>query len=385
MPNRAHTILNVDDNEKGRYLVTRQLRHAGFHVVEAATGQEALDKVSTERPDLVLLDVKLPDIHGFEVCRRIRSNPKTASTTVIHLSAHVMDSSDKVRGLEGGADAYLTEPIESSELVATIRSMLRIREAEDRAKKLSQELKAKVQELEQQRAIQERFVSTLSHDLRGPLTAARGVAELLQLQIPANDPKAAKLQRVIKSVDRANDMISNLLDANQLRAGGKLPLDVSECDLNLIVRESVEELEMLHGKRFSLKLPEACQGFWSGQALRRVLDNLLSNALKYGDQEAPIAIAVESDSLFVRLKVCNRGSVIPESELFRLFEAYRRSESARASGSPGWGLGLSLVRGIAIAHGGNVSVESSEEKGTVFTVEVPRDSRPFQERPQPQA
>jgi len=122
-------VLNVDDSEAGRFAVTRMLEHAGFEVWEATTGQEAL-QLAERGPDIILLDVRLPDIDGFEVCRRIKSNPKSASSTVIHLTARSIATSDKVQGLEGGADGYLTEPISSSELIATLRSFVRTRKTE---------------------------------------------------------------------------------------------------------------------------------------------------------------------------------------------------------------------------------------------------------------
>ncbi len=128
-PIEGVTILNVDDDEAGRYAVTQMLRGAGFDVIEAATGGEALDRV-LERPDIVLLDIRLPDIDGFEVCRRIKSDPRTANTTVIHLSASLVAPADKAIGLERGADGYLTEPIGSAELIATVRAFVRIRRAE---------------------------------------------------------------------------------------------------------------------------------------------------------------------------------------------------------------------------------------------------------------
>lgn len=129
-PSPPVAILNVDDHEIGRYAKSRILRQAGFTVHEAATGAEALRLVVQERPALVLLDVQLPDLSGWEVCRRIKSDPALASTLVLHISAAFISSRDKTRGLEGGADAYLTEPVEPEELVATAQALLRLRQTE---------------------------------------------------------------------------------------------------------------------------------------------------------------------------------------------------------------------------------------------------------------
>ncbi|MEH2390601.1 MAG: response regulator [Nostoc sp.] len=127
------TILHVDDNEANRYIVCRILQNAGFTVVEAATGATGLEAVVEHQPALVILDVQLPDISGFEVCRQIKTNPETAFIPVLHLSASFVQSQDKAEGLDSGADAYLAQPVEPIELLATMRSLLRIRQAEEAA------------------------------------------------------------------------------------------------------------------------------------------------------------------------------------------------------------------------------------------------------------
>lgn len=123
------TILNVDDNETSRYMIGTTLRHSGFNVWDAGTGEVALE-LAHNQPDLILLDVNLPDIDGFEVCRRLRTDPQTSSIPILHLSATRLDTNSAVQGLEGGADGYLTHPIDSTVLVATINALLRAKRAE---------------------------------------------------------------------------------------------------------------------------------------------------------------------------------------------------------------------------------------------------------------
>ncbi|ARV60940.1 hybrid sensor histidine kinase/response regulator [Nostocales cyanobacterium HT-58-2] len=127
------TVLHIDDNETNRYIVARVLRSAGFRVVEATTGEAGLQAIAQAKPDLVILDVRLPDINGFEVCHRIKSNSATATLPVLHLSAHFVESRDKAQGLNGGADGYLAQPVEPIELIATVKALLRIRDAEESA------------------------------------------------------------------------------------------------------------------------------------------------------------------------------------------------------------------------------------------------------------
>lgn len=133
------TILHVDDNETNRYTVNRMLKQAGFNVIEAATGEAGLEQVDQVKPDLIILDVKLPDMDGFEVCRRIKANPVTAFIPVLHLSASFVESRYKAQGLDSGADAYLAQPVEPIELIATVNSLLRIRKAEESALALARE------------------------------------------------------------------------------------------------------------------------------------------------------------------------------------------------------------------------------------------------------
>ncbi|MFN6572236.1 response regulator [Dendronalium sp. ChiSLP03b] len=139
MPEPLLTILHIDDNAANRYVVGRILRNAGFVVVEAASGEEGLKAFAEHHLDLVILDVKLPGLDGFEVCHRIKSNPETAFIPVLHLSASFVKSEDKAQGLDSGADAYLVQPVEPIELIATVRSLVRIRQAEESALKSARE------------------------------------------------------------------------------------------------------------------------------------------------------------------------------------------------------------------------------------------------------
>lgn len=133
------TILHVDDNDANRYTINRMLRQNGFNVIEAATGEAGLELVTQAKPDLIILDVQLPDINGFEVCRRIKSNPVSAFIPVLHLSASFVESRDKAQGLNSGADSYLAQPVEPIELIATVNALLRIRRAEESAMALARE------------------------------------------------------------------------------------------------------------------------------------------------------------------------------------------------------------------------------------------------------
>ncbi|UUX94753.1 response regulator [Aquabacterium sp. J223] len=176
-------ILVVDDNLASRYATARQLRAAGFHTVEASTGREALAKAG-DGIALVVLDIQLPDIDGFECCRLLREQPATVNVPVVHLSAAYTEVHDRVRGLQGGADAYLTRPVEPTVLLATVQTLLRARAAEQalhdaQADLLRREQAARA-EAERVSRFRDELLAVLSHELRTPLNAILSWTTVLQ-------------------------------------------------------------------------------------------------------------------------------------------------------------------------------------------------------------
>jgi signal transduction histidine kinase len=146
--NDALTILSVDDNEATRYSVARYLRDGGYRVIEAGSGKQALE-LAKQNPALITLDINLPDVNGYEICRRLKQNPETHDIPVLHISSSYVETKDRVRGLEGGADAYLAEPIDRTELLATVKALLRMRKAQTEARKQAAEAEQARQQLKQ--------------------------------------------------------------------------------------------------------------------------------------------------------------------------------------------------------------------------------------------
>ncbi|HET9450653.1 MAG TPA: ATP-binding protein [Aggregicoccus sp.] len=230
--------------------------------------------------------------------------------------------------------------------------------------------------LEEERELRERFVATLSHDLRTPLTAAKLNAQMLARK--GSDPLVLYrlAARITENLDRADVMIRDMLDANRIRAGELLPIEVSECELEALARETLEELSLVHGDRFVLSATEPIHGHWSSSGIRRIIENLCNNAVKYGAREHPVTVSLaQRGPDEVEVSVHNWGTPLAPGELKQLFKEYRRADSAQAGPHKGWGLGLTIVEGLARAHRGTVRVESAAETGTTFTVTVARDAR----------
>ncbi|RKH16172.1 histidine kinase [Corallococcus praedator] len=244
--------------------------------------------------------------------------------------------------------------------------------------KLYADLKEKLEELEAERHLRERFVSVLAHDLRGPLAAAKMSAQML-MRFPEKLSERRDLaMKIDRNIERTDQMVRDLLDANRIRAGERIPLRLDECDLGGVAREVVEELNTLHGDRFVLETQERVRGIWSANELRRALWNLGSNAFKYGAADQPITFTVSRTDVGARASVHNTGPVIPRDDRESIFRPFSRTRSAQQGPARGWGLGLTLVWGCAQAHGGRVVVTSDATTGTTFTLELPWDARPFQ-------
>jgi len=217
--------------------------------------------------------------------------------------------------------------------------------------------------------IQETFTQALAHDLRGPVTSSKLGAELL-LKKPHDADHSIKIAtRINASMDRLDLMIRDLLDASQLGSGGKMHLDLEHCDLDQILLAVADETNFLHGKRVIWKSIGPVKGRWNESGLRRVIDNLVGNALKFSPPGSPITIEVSKDPQIVCFTVHNSGTPIPTDEKKMLFQKFRKAR--RPDTKQGWGLGLSVVKGVVEGLGGEVQVDSSEQGGTIFTVKLP--------------
>jgi signal transduction histidine kinase len=240
--------------------------------------------------------------------------------------------------------------------------------------RLFAELADKVEALRIEKAMRERFVSILVHDLRAPLATARLAADTLSHETASAETRRIA-PKITASIERVDRMIRDLLDANRIRAGERIPLHLEPTEMVAIVDDVAAEARALYGDRFIVDARRRVHGVWSHDELHRALWNLVTNAVKYGDCQRPIMISIEEGKHTVRLSVHNEGPPIPAQELPAIFDAYTRCRSAAAGNHPGWGLGLTLVRGCAHAHGGTVDVISRAGDGTTFTMELPLDAR----------
>ncbi|AZZ37087.1 hypothetical protein CIK05_09875 [Bdellovibrio sp. qaytius] len=237
-----------------------------------------------------------------------------------------------------------------------------------------------ITEKKQIEILKDQFINTLTHDLRTPLSVITMATELLSLK--KDDPVMVEklIERIAANASRGDRMIQDLLDTSRIRSGFGLALDLAPCDLSQVIHDVVETLTSLHGDRFIVSGNTApIKGYFSESGMRRLLENLCSNAIKYGAKELPVVIHVLQTSVDVSIAVQNKGEPIPKENLSTIFQQFSRTRSAQSSGKLGWGIGLTIVKGITEAHCGTITIESSASEGTTFTVKIPLDARPCQE------
>lgn len=227
--------------------------------------------------------------------------------------------------------------------------------------------------LREETVLRQKFVSTLTHDLRTPLTAAKMSADLIKRK--SSDDTLINLSvRISDNLNRANVMIEDLLDASKIRAGQALTPVIQNFNLTDLLEKTLEDLTSIHGDRFVLSAPDELMVWLDPNGIRRVLENLCTNAIKYGSPHENIRIKLEHGTKRLMICVHNEGNPLMNIDKTKLFEPFQRGPDHFIAGKKGWGIGLTIVKGITEAHQGEVSVDSSEE-GTTFKILLPIDAR----------
>jgi two-component system, sensor histidine kinase and response regulator len=349
------------------------LEEQGYEVRCANSGAIALKAVEIEHPDIILLDINMPNMNGYEVCERLKLNKHTQPIPVIFLSA-LSETIDKVKAFRIGAVDYITKPFQVEEVLARIENQLSLRRMQielQQAKDKALKALAKEQELNR---LKSEFVSMISHDFRNPLTSIQGFAGLLECGSKVPAPET--LNRYINKINNAVDQLLSLLDEILLIGKievGKMQYQPVLVNLEDFCKELIDTLQYSIGNQHQI-----CFNFTSDCTkaemdlilLQRILSNLLSNAIKYSPSGSEIYLDLECQNHVAIFKVRDQGMGIPLENQSHLFEAfYRCSNVGEIKGT---GLGLAIVKKCVEVHQGNISVESQENLGTKFTVSLPR-------------
>ena len=360
-------LLVVDDQESNIQVVGAALGKLGFEILPATGGLQAFQRLAVRRPDLILLDLLMPEMDGFEVCRRIRENPDWAEIPIIFLSS-ADDKGLIVRALESGGVDYITKPFNHAELVTRVRTHLALKRARDELKQLAED--------------RDELLGILTHDLKNHLGGMDMSAQLLRDRTEAMaDPK---LRLMAENISHSSSQMLAFVKEFLANASADHGLNLKTEPVNLsdaAARAVQQHQEAAKRKQLVLKvvLPPS-NGMLvqaDGAALNQVLDNLLSNAIKFSPPGKQIRLTVcPPGAGYVECQVQDEGPGFSENDKTRMFRRYGRLSARPTGGEPSTGLGLSIVKKLVLAMHGELACESTPGNGATFAFRLPRAATP---------
>jgi two-component system, sensor histidine kinase and response regulator len=369
-------ILVVDDNESNRALARATLEDEGWDTVLAANGPDALETFSAQRPDCVLLDVRLPGMDGFEVCERIRQLPGGAETPVLFLTA-LRDVDTFDRALKAGGDDFLSKPFDTTELVVRVRTVLKLSRMNTELREYYDLVRRQRDSLRLLQLQKERLTSFVVHDLKNPVNALDLRAQLLLRDRELSDPAKSSVEGIRNEARALLRLILNLLDISK-SDDGQLVARVLKVDLQVLGHEVLDTLELTaRTSGVILSTQFALTHVWADpDLLRRILENLLDNAVRHAPRGSVVIVgAARAPSGAAELWVADRGPGVAPELRERVFERFVQLESGDRLVRSGRGLGLAFCKLAVAAHGGSIGIEDNQP-GAIFRLALPQSSEP---------
>jgi len=372
-------ILIVDDTPDNLYLLSVMLTQHGYEVRSAINGPVALMTIQVELPDLILLDINMPKMNGYEICEHLQSNEQTREIPVIFLSAF-NEAIDKVKAFRSGGVDYITKPFQVEEVLVRVEHQLTLHRMRTELQQARAEaLKALEQEKELNR-LKSEFVAMISHDFRTPLTSIQGFADLLRHNRQTLSPEIQN--RYFDKIDTAVDHLLRLLNEVLLIGSieaHKVQYQPIETDLEKFCHDLIESLHLNSGSQppiYTNCTGDCTQVKVDQTLLQQILSNLLSNAIKYSPSHKPIQFRLHCQNDLITIQVQDQGIGIPAEGLLHIFDAFYRCHNVdRIKGT---GLGLAVVKKCVEVHQGQIQVDSQEGVGTTFTVTLSTSDSPHQ-------
>ncbi|MGD0113406.1 MAG: hybrid sensor histidine kinase/response regulator [Armatimonadota bacterium] len=361
------SIIVVDDTPANLHLLTGMLKERGYKVRPVSSGKFALQTAKHDPPDLILLDIIMPEMNGYEVCECLKADEQLSGIPVIFISA-LNETMDKVKAFKVGGVDYVTKPFQFEEVQARVATHLELR----RQKRLIQESNEQLRTLEK---LRDNLVHMVVHDMRTPLTALYGFLQTLErLEGESlSDQGRQFVQTALASTEDLVEMVSSLLDVSKMEAG-EMKLNLTQCELLTIAREALAKVEPLRGDR-QLMLSGADEPVTvmaDAEIIARVFQNLLGNALKFTPDGGRVSVGIEPSADAVRVLVQDTGPGIPPEYRERIFEKFGQVEHPANKQRYSTGIGLTFCKLAVEAHGGQVGVDSEEGRGSTFWFTLPR-------------
>ncbi len=360
------TVLIVDDRSDSRFLIRHSLEAGHYEVLEAASGLEALRILESVHPDVILLDVCMPGMSGYEVCRVLKAGPATCKIPLILVSA-LSDRAALARGFAAGAVDYLAKPVRPEELCARVTVHVEL----NRARRELEESHARLAALNQEKDM---MFGMAAHDLRGPLSVITGFAESMLDQPGEIGAARSALQAIVREARQMEDFLGTLLDLEALERGGT-GLKSRTLNLGVEARQAVERAgPAATRKKLTLRY-EASVGpsraLGDENAVRRILDNLVSNAVKFTPPEGRISVRLDERDGEVQCVVRDSGPGLTPKDMERVFTRFARLSARPTGGEKSTGLGLAICRALAEGMGGRAWCGNNEEGGAYFAFSLP--------------
>lgn len=360
VPSVLFRVLVVDDQPANIQVVGNVLGKLGYEIVPAADGPSALKRMALRQPDLILLDVIMPDMSGFEVCRQIQENPAWKDIPVIFVSA-ADDKDLVVRAFNDGGVDYVTKPFNHAELVSRVKTHLMLKAARDQLYQLAED--------------KDELMGILAHDLKNHLSGMQLSAQLLKDRMDSQtDAKTVRLvDNMYRSTGQLLSFVKEFLANAAVDHGGELTRQ--RVNFAETISEAVQEYQEAAARknlRLNLFLPETeTVIFGDTTALNQVLDNLISNAVKFSFPDKDINITVRSMAECLECTIQDQGPGFTPEDKQKMFRRYGRLSARPTGGEPSTGLGLSIVKKLVQEMGGEVGCESQAGEGATFTLRLP--------------
>jgi len=372
---KKYKILIVEDNQENIDLLYYFLSPQGYELTAVMDGQEAIKAVESEKPDLILLDIMLPKLDGFAVCERLKKNSETKSIPIIMLTA-LKDLKDKIKSLEVGADDFISKPFENVELLARVKSLLRLKEYHDEIEKKNAELEKKNQSLMQMDDFKEDLINLIVHDMKNPLFVIQGNLQMMSMGIDKNalDYLKKYISRIERSSQQLLRMVVNLLDISRIQ-DGSIELKKEQVDFPKIINDvtkSIKDLPENENKTINIDIGENVSYIASDKSImERVIDNLISFAVHNVEDTGTISVQLERvNDASIRLMVIDNGTQIPKKFHDKIFEKFSQAEIKKSGYKVGRGLGLTFCKLAIEAHNGSMNLDLENPVGNKFIIEI---------------
>jgi two-component system, sensor histidine kinase and response regulator len=368
-------ILIVDDIPKNLQVLSNILNSDGYQISFASNGEQALSVVDSTLPDLILLDIMMPEMDGFEVCKRLKNNQNTKNIPIIFLTGKA-ETEDIVKGLKLGAVDYITKPFNSIELLSRVHTHLELKLSRDTIIKYNQELTKAKEDLAVLNANKDKFFSIISHDLRGPFSGFLGLSELLsdEFENLERDEISKIGDSMNKAAKRLFSLIENLLEWSRSQMG-----KIENNPINMDLKQSCNRIFSIfsntaEAKKIKLinKVPEDIIIFADNMLLNTILRNLISNAIKFTHENGEIKVdSIDSqDSNFYEVSVSDNGVGMNKEAMDKIFRIDAKHSTVGTAKEQGTGLGLLLCKEFVEKGGGKLWVESTVGIGTKFSFTI---------------